>query len=87
MDIIHFLNIAPIYSMTAYMRKHFPYSVVHLERLCGLHIQHAKCQSAWEFYPFIAAIDAAPHLEPSKEPQRCFDKMFDAHIVLFQTSF
>lgn len=57
-------------------------SVVYLERLCRLRIQCAKCQSTWEFYQFSAAIDAAPHLEPTKEPQCCFDKMLCSHCSL-----
>lgn len=79
-------NSAAIYSMTAYMRKHIQSlrtsSVVHLERLRGLHAQCAKCQSAWEFFQFSAAIDAAPHLEPTKEPHCCFDKMLCSHCLL-----
>lgn len=72
---IHFLNTAPIYSVTAYVSKHFPSSVcIHpvLKEYVGF--TYAKCQSAWEFYQFSAAIDAASHLEPTKEALCCFDK-------------
>ena len=53
------------------------------KQLRGLHIQRAKCQPAWEFYQFSAAIDAAaPHLEPTTEPRRCFDKTLCSYCSL-----